>query len=201
MPDTFIRFSDLKDTHPSPLDGANDLLAIAHKDTQSPTGYTSMTTTPNALGSHAVEDQTFANFKTSNKTVEGAINETISNLADDYSTSNTYSVDDCVLYAGKLYKCLTDISVAEAWTPAHWEPIKAVDVGAGGGGSWIDVTGTLIAGQTSIILQDASITTNSTIDIYTEDGTEWNSVTVATGSVTITFDVQQSNLGVKARIS
>lgn len=75
MPDTFIRFSDMKDSHPSPIDGANDLLAIAHKDQTSATGYTSMTTTPNALGAHAVEDQTFVNFQTTAKTVEGAINE------------------------------------------------------------------------------------------------------------------------------
>ena len=135
MPDTYIRFSDLKDSHPSPIDGANDLLAIAHKDTQSATGYTSMSVTPNSLGAHAVEDQTFTNLKTTNKTVEGSINESISNFANDYSASSTYDVDDCVLYAGKLYKCITAITVAEAWTPAHWTQIKAVDVGSGGGGN------------------------------------------------------------------
>ena len=114
MPDTYIRFSDLKDTHPSPIDGANDLLAIAHKDTQSSTGYTSMTVTPNSLGAHAVEDQTFANLKTSNKTVEGAVNQTISNFANDYDATQTYALNSCVLYAGVLYKCITAITVAEA---------------------------------------------------------------------------------------
>lgn len=148
MPDTYIRFSDLKDSHPSPIDGANDLLAIAHKDTQSSTGYTSMSVTPNSLGAHAVEDQTFVNLHTTKKTVEGAINEISDGMA-----------------------------------------------------SWTDVTGTLTAGQTSITLSDNAITTSSTVEIFTSDGTEWNSITVATGSVTVTFDAKSSNLGVKARIT
>ena len=135
MPDTYIRFSDMKDSHPSPIDGANDLLAIAHKDTSSSTGYNSMTVTPNALGGYAVEDQTFANLKTSNKTVRTAINQTISNFANDYDATATYVLDDCVLYEGVLYKCTTAIPTAEAWNSAHWTQIKAVDVGSGGGGS------------------------------------------------------------------
>ena len=69
------------------------------------------------------------------------------------------------------------------------------------GASWTDVTGTLTAGQTSITLQSAAITTSSTIEVFTEDGTEWNSVTIATGSVTITFDEQSADLGVKVRVT
>lgn len=92
MPDTYIRFSDLKDSHPSPIDGANDLLAIAHKDTQSPTGYNSMSVTPNALGAHSIEDQTFVNLHTTQKTVEGAINE----IADN-APPHTYSTTEQVV--------------------------------------------------------------------------------------------------------
>lgn len=73
--------------------------------------------------------------------------------------------------------------------------------GAISGSTWTDVTGTLTAGSTSITLQSAVITTNSTVEIYTADGTPWNTISVATGSVTVTFDAQQSDLGVKARIS
>ena len=69
------------------------------------------------------------------------------------------------------------------------------------GGAYKEVTGTLTAGQTSIILSDASITTNSTIDVYTDADVDYNSVSVSAGSVTITFDAQSSNLGVKVRIS
>lgn len=64
-----------------------------------------------------------------------------------------------------------------------------------------EVTGTLSSGNTSITLSDASITTSSTIDIYTDGDVDYNSVSVSTGSVTITFDAQSSNLGVKVRVS
>lgn len=70
-----------------------------------------------------------------------------------------------------------------------------------GGAPWIDITGTLTAGSTSITLSDSSITTSSTIDIYTDADVDYNSVSVSTGSVTITFDEQQSDMGVKVRVS
>ena len=61
-----------------------------------------------------------------------------------------------------------------------------------------EVTGTLIAGNTSITLQDASITTTSTIDIYTDVfGISPESVSVVTGEITITFEAQSSDMGVK----
>ena len=44
-----------------------------------------------------------------------------SDLADTYSASATYDQGDIVLYGGVLYKANQDISVAEAWTPAHWD--------------------------------------------------------------------------------
>lgn len=66
---------------------------------------------------------------------------------------------------------------------------------------WVDVTGTLTAGATSITLSSAAITTSSTIEVFTDADVDYNSITVATGSVTITFDEQASNMGVKVRVS
>jgi hypothetical protein len=63
-----------------------------------------------------------------------------------------------------------------------------------------EVVGTLTAGQTSITLSDSAITTTSTIDIYTTNGIGYNTLSVATGSVTITFDAQGSDIGVKVRV-
>lgn len=80
--------------------------------------------------------------------------------------------------------------------------IGAINELASGGGAWTDVTGTLTAGSTSITLQDASITTSSTIEVYTDTfGVNPTNVAVATGSVTLTFEAQANNLGVKVRIS
>ena len=59
------------------------------------------------------------------------------------------------------------------------------------------VTGTLSAGSTSITLQDASITGSSLLAPFTEVyGVNPTNMVASTGSVTLTFEAQQSNLGV-----
>lgn len=63
------------------------------------------------------------------------------------------------------------------------------------------LTGTLLAGQTTITFLSAAITTSSTIDIYTDKfGVSPEDVTVTTGQVTIVFEAQSSVLGVKVVI-
>ena len=53
--------------------------------------------------------------------VYAAITESLDNtIADAYSSSATYAVDDYCIYNNTLYKCNTAITTAEAWTPAHW---------------------------------------------------------------------------------
>lgn len=70
------------------------------------------------------------------------------------------------------------------------------------GASWKDIIGTLSAGSTSITLLDTSITTNSNIDVYTSIfGVNPTAITVSAGSITLTFTAQQTDLGVKVRIS
>ena len=60
------------------------------------------------------------------------------------------------------------------------------------------LTGTLAAGNTSLTISDAAIETTSLLDIYTDVyGVNPLTISVATGSVTMTFDVQQSALNVK----
>ena len=64
------------------------------------------------------------------------------------------------------------------------------------------VTGTLTAGSTSLTLSDASITTTSTIDIYVSTfGIQPTNAVVATGSITLTFLAQASDISVKVRVS
>ena len=60
------------------------------------------------------------------------------------------------------------------------------------------LTGTLTAGSTSLTLSDSAITSNNMIDVYTDTfGVNPTNVTVSTGSITLTFAAQQSNLGIK----
>ena len=64
-----------------------------------------------------------------------------------------------------------------------------------------ELTGTLAAGSTSLVISDASITTSSTVDIYVDTyGISPETVTVATGSITMTFEAQSAALGVKVRV-
>lgn len=70
------------------------------------------------------------------------------------------------------------------------------------GSSWLDVSGTLLAGETTLTIQNAAITPNSTLDFYTDVfGVNPTNVTVSAGSVTLTFESRSSDLGVKVRIS
>lgn len=65
-----------------------------------------------------------------------------------------------------------------------------------------DLTDTLTAGNTSLTISDDSITTSSTIDVYTDTfGINPTNVAVSTGSVVLTFAALQSDLGVKVRVS
>lgn len=60
------------------------------------------------------------------------------------------------------------------------------------------VTGTLTAGSTSLTLQNAAITTDSTFDFYTDTfGVNPTAVSVSTGQIVLTFEAQAAAVGVK----
>jgi len=67
---------------------------------------------------------------------------------------------------------------------------------------YTEITGTLTAGQSYIILNSPAILTTSTIDIYTDTfGVAPYSIEVQNGNVKLSFVVRSSDLGVKVRIS
>lgn len=67
--------------------------------------------------------------------------------------------------------------------------------------TYTEVIGTLTAGETEITLSDASITEDSTIDPYTSVyGVNPTNMVATTGSVTLTFDAREADLGVKVRV-
>ena len=83
-----------------------------------------------------------------------------------------------------------------------WYDSRKKQEGGGGSTSWVDVIGTLTSGQTSITLSNGNILTSSTINIYTDVfGVSPTNVEVTTGSITLTFEEQSENLGVKVRIT
>lgn len=307
-----ILISDLAESHPLTLNGNDTIIPIAHPDSGSETGYANMSTTPNQMGAYAVQSQTHANLKTSSKTVESSINQIVSNLAPDFSTSETYAVDAIVLYEGNIYKCIMAVETAGDWDSTKWTQIKVTDLESGGGGgsstfaeltdvslnnpqngqvpkynstsgkwenanesgggsgghtivdeegtsltqrtnlqfngaylednstddttevnivrsmtraefdqlsadekqgiieitdestgmgTWTDITGTLTTGSTSITLSNPAITTTSTIEVFNDLDVPYNSKTLSTGSITLTFDAQESDMSIKVRVS
>ncbi len=67
--------------------------------------------------------------------------------------------------------------------------------------TFTEVTGGLLAGNTTLQLASESITTSSTIDIFTDTyGVNPVSVTVATGSITLVFEAQPVGIQVKVRV-
>ena len=75
-------------------------------------------------------------------------------------------------------------------------PTKASDIGAATEGTTI--IGTLSAGQTSLVLSNSAITTDSTIDYYVNRfGVSATNVVVTSGKITMTFKAQSSALNVK----
>ncbi len=70
--------------------------------------------------------------------------------------------------------------------------------GSGGSGEgWVDIKGTLTAGQTSITLTSSKIKTTSVIDYYTSIfGVNPTAVTVSDGSATLTFEAQATDMDV-----
>lgn len=63
------------------------------------------------------------------------------------------------------------------------------------------VTGTIVAGNTSITLSSASILATSLLDVYFSDpALQYTAISAGTGSVTINIDAQASNVGVIVKI-
>ena len=118
--------------------------------------------------------------------------DAIDELADDISNLEipTVSVTQIQSTGTKIATITIDNVDTDLYAP-----------NGGGGSSWTDVTDTLIAGQTSITLSDNSITTTSTIEVFNDLDVAYNSITIATSSVTLTFDAQQSDMSVKVRVS
>ena len=104
------------------------------------------------------------------------------------STAGTYDSHACDV--GDMFYCITKTDSANTWA---YVP---------SGDDYIEISGTLTAGSTSLTLSDASITASSTFDIYTDTfGIQPVNAVVATGSITLTFLAQASNISVKVRVS
>ena len=136
MPDN-KRISELATT--PTLDGT-DLFEIAQVNAGSSSGYASLKTTLTAIANKIAKGIQFGDLQTSAKDLIDAINEAAisggnSNIADDYDNTQTYVVGDYRIYEGVLYRCNTDIPVAESFDSTKWDAVLVTDeLGQSGGG-------------------------------------------------------------------
>lgn len=163
------------------------LLYVAIVDAQTASGYLSGKITAEELSNLVVNSIQYVSLNTTAKTVLGAINEL---QAGGGGGGSSVSWSQLIATGTKIAEITINGVATDVYAPTS------------GGASYTDVTGTLTAGQTSVTLSDASILTTSTIDVYTD--VFWvnpTAISVATGSVTLTFPVQSTNIGVKVRVS
>ena len=67
--------------------------------------------------------------------------------------------------------------------------------------TFLELIGTLAAGETSLLLSSDMITIDSTVDVYTDTfGVSPSSVVVAEGSITLTFSAREEAINVKVRV-
>lgn len=91
------------------------------------------------------------------------------------------------IYRRDIYNYITSKPI----TWSDWKKLNA----------YIELTGTLKAGATTITLTDSAITTDSKFDFYTSIyGVSPTNVAVASGSITLEFDTQETDMNVEVRV-
>lgn len=67
---------------------------------------------------------------------------------------------------------------------------------------WTDLTGTLVAGETALTIQHESITTDVTIEPYSDPfGISPKDMVVTNGQVVLTFNAQPNDVKIMVRVS
>jgi len=119
-----------------------------------------------------------------------------------------------VLQNAEAYPTLTQQNLDDHPADGVYQmPMAKFTITTDGIANWVDerqqfdvlLTGTLTAGSTTLVISDPSITTESFFNIYTEtlaDGTPVfpEKQLAANGSLTLTFDAQAVDIGVKVEV-
>lgn len=107
-------------------------------------------------------------------------------IAEAYDSTQTYDVGDVVMYEGLLYKCITAITVAEAWDSTKWERTTAATSGGGGNANVTEIT---YAQYTNLTPAEKA---NGTIYCVTDDPNDSSG-----GGGGISFSTVEQNTGIK----
>ncbi len=114
-------------------------------------------------------------------------------IANVYDSAQTYAVGDYAIYLNTLYKCVTAITVGEAFDPAKWTSVKVMNEMPSGGG------GTVLAED--VVFDNAGTHFSSTnvqgviVELDAEGHAiagELQTATLATGATSATVNFTQS---------
>ena len=122
-----------------------------------------------------------------------------SDLVDNIGTAKAFGLYNDAYFTYYKVNDVDELECVANNNGFYIKQVNGIKVGGGGsegGASWDDIQGTLVAGQTSITISSPKIKANSIIDVYTDGGVDYNDLTASVGSVTITYDAQQTDLGV-----
>lgn len=118
-------------------------------------------------------------------TNSGLVADDVQSAIDELAYENENLSDDVETLQGTVGEIQEDVQTIET----------ALD---GKENKPVEVTGTLVAGNTTVTLVDQRLTTTGTYEYYTDVyGVAPTDVVVSAGSVALTFEARQSNLGVK----
>lgn len=181
----------------------NDLEMLAVVDQESATGFSSRRVTAQSKAEAYLNAFYFPLLlNTTAKNIVGAINELAAGGGGSATImTGTTAPTSAQGENGNLYVQYTaGTGGAEDTVDAMFIKLddEWCEISTGGGGSGIGtkLTGTLEAGTTSVTFSDAAITTSSLIDVYTSSGIEPTAYSVSSGSLTLTFASQGSDVGV-----
>lgn len=140
-----------------------------------------------------------ATLTNSLNTVIGNINTINSLIGNGTPTTTDHTLIGAI---NELHANQGDL--ANLATTAKNSLVAAINELAGGGGAAVELqSGTLTAGQTSVVLTfaDQTISATSLIDVYVEDGINYTAIATTATTVTLTFEAQASNKAVAVRVT
>ena len=186
---------------------ASGLAMTVIPDPNDPTKYLSRKITNGDLAESFLNDFEFPLLlNTTSKKIIGAINELQSSTGGATVLTGTTAPTSDQGEDGSLYVQYTEgtggapdvVNALFVKLDGEW---VSIDVG-GGGTTPTVLTDTLTAGSTSLAFSNAAITTNSKFEILTSDLTvRPTAANVSTGTITLTFESQASDLTVQLEVT
>lgn len=141
-----------------------------------------------------------ASLTNSLNTVIGNINTINSLIGNGTPTTTDHTLIGAI---NELHANQGDL--ANLATTAKTSLVAAInEIVNGGGSAAVELqSGTLTAGQTSVVLTfaDQTISATSLIDVYVEDGLNYTAIATTATTVTLTFEAQASNMAVAVRVT